>query len=936
VAKKQIRHRLKNANKREYLVGKYTFSNVQLAIFVLAFAAVGYLIFRSFAATGTLSKTWDTDNDWDAGAKNSVSVANGSVSLTGTVTGQGTPAPTPPSGAATITLTPGTVDHTLPQYFYGVGQGVYFNTDSSIPAFMDLIKGLQPEIIRYHMNSARAGTVQSPNSNMNGFLTSAGVMAPLGTKILLQLSGWPTPGGAQSTTSPYSLSNVDSGAYSPASVADWAKEFDRRWPGSIYAVEDYNEPATQGNGNWYGPNSSTYSSDPTRYAADWATVHNGQYYDAFKSAMSSVDPSAKYYGGVFATTDNSYAANEVARFLDGAGTSGINNMLKMDVFSFHGYQGNVQVAGGSVGDWQAEINALYYPTYTAQKGGYTAGAQEFRDLLDQRNGQNIKLAESEFGAFGHDGKLQKGAMMDVGLAISSAKNQAKWNLDQVSFHAANRDQIDSSGNTIAGGGGDSIILNPAGTNTFIQSVRYEALRDMIQPFLHNYKRQLNVNIANASLSPVSGSNNATTSIQVAAGLNANGTKLGVLVQNIDLTNAHTFGLNLNGTLITGAVTGRKLPVDQGWDTPLPTLSSIPTTIGAGEVYFLEIPIATGSISYPPSGSITLTHDAGQTVDWASATPLETKPTGTNITYTYQSSDNGTTWSSPVSDITTLTSSRYIQIIATLATTNSSTTPSLDKLTITYDPTGSPPPPSNPVDCTNGCPPVDGQQVTITGPTRLLPDNSNEIITQSDGTGHRLIATSQVTDATIRSFDQKTVTVVGTESGTGATFPINVTSITVATTPPPLDTTAPTTPAGLSSTGVTSTSISLAWNASTDTGGSGLLGYKLYRNGTFITQISSLSFTDSSLTANTSYAYKISAIDNSSNESAQSLAVNVSTAANPPPPLTNSCDLNNDGSVDIFDLSILLSRYGGSGVGDIDKNGIVDIFDLSKLLALYQG
>jgi hypothetical protein len=107
----------------------------------------------------------------------------------------------------------------------------------------------------------------------------------------------------------------------------------------------------------------------------------------------------------------------------------------------------------------------------------------------------------------------------------------------------------------------------------------------------------------------------------------------------------------------------------------------------------------------------------------------------------------------------------------------------------------------------------------------------------------------------------------------ASITINVNNVTI----PPPDTQAPTTPASLHSTGTTSSSITLAWNASSDTGGSGLAGYKLYRNGALITQTTSLSYTDTGLTANTGYLYKISAIDNAGNESGQSLAVNVSTA-----------------------------------------------------------
>ena len=45
----------------------------------------------------------------------------------------------------------------------------------------------------------------------------------------------------------------------------------------------------------------------------------------------------------------------------------------------------------------------------------------------------------------------------------------------------------------------------------------------------------------------------------------------------------------------------------------------------------------------------------------------------------------------------------------------------------------------------------------------------------------------------------------------------------------------------------------------------------------------------------------------------------------------SADLNGDGKVNIFDLSILLRNWGRSGQGDLNGDGKVNIFDLSILL-----
>ena len=84
-----------------------------------------------------------------------------------------------------------------------------------------------------------------------------------------------------------------------------------------------------------------------------------------------------------------------------------------------------------------------------------------------------------------------------------------------------------------------------------------------------------------------------------------------------------------------------------------------------------------------------------------------------------------------------------------------------------------------------------------------------------------------------------------------------------------DTTAPSTPANLALTGTTSSSISLGWSASTDTGGSGLAGYRIYRDGgaTPLTSVAGTTFTDTALAAATSHSYRVTAYDAAGNESA---------------------------------------------------------------------
>lgn len=125
-------------------------------------------------------------------------------------------------------------------------------------------------------------------------------------------------------------------------------------------------------------------------------------------------------------------------------------------------------------------------------------------------------------------------------------------------------------------------------------------------------------------------------------------------------------------------------------------------------------------------------------------------------------------------------------------------------------------------------------------------------------------------------------------------------------------TAPSIPTGLQSTATTSNSISLAWNASSDTGGPGLAGYKLYRNGTLVTTTSNTSFTDTGLAASTSYSYTVSAYDTAGNESAQSNPASASTSGTTPP--SGQLSLYTAGAVN---SAFTVSSYGTSSSSSCD-------------------
>ncbi|MFF7548744.1 carbohydrate binding domain-containing protein [Streptomyces canus] len=91
-----------------------------------------------------------------------------------------------------------------------------------------------------------------------------------------------------------------------------------------------------------------------------------------------------------------------------------------------------------------------------------------------------------------------------------------------------------------------------------------------------------------------------------------------------------------------------------------------------------------------------------------------------------------------------------------------------------------------------------------------------------------------------------------------------------------DTQAPSAPGSLRSTGKTSSSVSLAWNASSDN--VGVTAYDVYSGSNQVLSVSGTSATVSGLAASTSYTFTVKARDAGGNVSAASNAVSVTTDA----------------------------------------------------------
>ncbi|TML23288.1 MAG: hypothetical protein E6G35_14360 [Actinobacteria bacterium] len=142
------------------------------------------------------------------------------------------------------------------------------------------------------------------------------------------------------------------------------------------------------------------------------------------------------------------------------------------------------------------------------------------------------------------------------------------------------------------------------------------------------------------------------------------------------------------------------------------------------------------------------------------------------------------------------------------------------------------------------------------------------------TGYRVYRGTSVTTVTGTS-----ATITGLNPGTTYSFAVSATnsggesakSGTVSATTGAGTGNPPPTPTGLHVTGTTSTSVSLAWTAST-----GATGYKVYR-GTSVTTATGTSATIGGLAAGTTYSFAVSAT-NANGESAKSAAVSATTAS----------------------------------------------------------
>jgi chitodextrinase len=196
--------------------------------------------------------------------------------------------------------------------------------------------------------------------------------------------------------------------------------------------------------------------------------------------------------------------------------------------------------------------------------------------------------------------------------------------------------------------------------------------------------------------------------------------------------------------------------------------------------------------------------------------------------------------------------------------------------------------------TNNCPPPPDTQAPTT-PTGLAPTATTQTSIavswnpSTDNVGVTGYGTYR-NSAPIGNPTGTSYTFTGLTCGTSYTLAVDAAdaagnrsaqaSITVATAVCPIpDTQAPTTPGNFHTTGQTTTSVSLAWNVSTDN--IGVTGYGVYRNGSLVSSPTGLTATVSGLNCDTSYTFAVDAVDAAGNRSTQA-TLSASTSTCPPP------------------------------------------------------
>ncbi len=268
--------------------------------------------------------------------------------------------------------------------------------------------------------------------------------------------------------------------------------------------------------------------------------------------------------------------------------------------------------------------------------------------------------------------------------------------------------------------------------------------------------------------------------------------------------------------------------------------------------------------------------ATTTTTTTTTTPVVTSATATTTTVTTTPPPTTTTVPTTTALAPTTTSTP-----PPTTTTPPPTTTTPPPTTTTPPPTTTTPPPTT-TTASDTQPPSAPQKLSVTGSSQTSISVSWSASTDNVGvSGYDLyrngtsIGTASATSRTFSSLTCGTSYTLGVDAYDAAGNKSTVSTISASTVACP-DTQAPTAPTGLNVTGATTTSISVAWNASFDN--VAVTGYDVYNGSTVAGTTSTFtSYTVSGLTCGTSYTLAVDAYDAAGNKSGKT-SLTTSTAA----------------------------------------------------------
>lgn len=568
---------------------------------------------------------------------------------------------------ASVSVNASVVDHVLPTYFAGIGLAYLNSGDFAVQAYRNALTNLNPEVIRLNPFHS-PGTVASPNSN---FTNMRDLCAFLGTNVGV----WMGTTGAHPIGTPSAISEVsttnyeaDGGGRSPNDSADWLANF-LSHNVNVLGMEFYNEPdncaastasSHPGDGPWFGPGGASPLQSDINKCVTWAASIHRQYRTAIVNKVANLGVSMPKIGGAVVSAAQSYAQTWAKDFSSGAAASGATwpysdgNWNYFDTLSFHPYQ------RGSTN--QGILNSIYYnPAQSTIDSASSIGLSTMSFLNNisryfaAQGHATKKLAYNEYG----DGTGNAfSGLVEVAHAIIGFGWQAQFGIDYISTWSGNR-STDS---------GDYPIC---ANTSYSLNTRACAMRDLVFYFSRNYKRVVNF-AQSGSNTPSSGdsggNNNAVPRLPWVAGLNSDGSKLAVLVANIDLTNSEAFTFSWSNRTASGSgASFRQLlsTTTTSGSTPLPTGTqaltgqSFTRTLEAGSAYLFEIPLIAAGTPAPVNTvapAVTGTTTQGQVLSCTTGT-WNNSPTS----YGYQWRRSGTA-------INGATSSTYTLVVGDVGST----------------------------------------------------------------------------------------------------------------------------------------------------------------------------------------------------------------------------------------------------------------------------